>query len=173
MSQSVLEYFLHFSENNINKVIFLSISSDCTKIKNQLQLFSMDTLQVSDYFKIPDYIKTDNDLKNWLQTEYNTKEINLFKGLFENYDPNAINYFGNYVHPKVKRLIGYYDTWKQIKCYRNLLAHPQEKVNEPALKMACEAILSDEFVHRIEGVVFWLVPLLPQQQQELIDRQNF
>ena len=73
----------HFSENNINKVIFLSISSDCTKIKNQLQLFSMDTLQVSDYFKIPDYIKTDNDLKNWLQTEYNTKEINLFKGLFE------------------------------------------------------------------------------------------
>ena len=39
--------------------------------------------------------------------------------------------------------------------------------------MACEAILSDEFVHRIEGVVFWLVPLLPQQQQELIDRQNF
>ena len=163
----------HFSENNINKVIFLSISSDCTKIKNQLQLFSMDTLQVSDYFKIPDYIKTDNDLKNWLQTEYNTKEINLFKGLFENYDPNAINYFGNYVHPKVKRLIGYYDTWKQIKCYRNLLAHPQEKVNERALKMACEAILSDEFVHRIERVVFWLVPLLPQQQQELIDRQNF
>lgn len=56
---------------------------------------------------------------------------------------------------------------------QKLLAHPQEKVNERALKMACEAILSDEFVHRIEGVVFWLVPLLPQQQQELIDRQNF
>lgn len=42
----------------------------------------MDTLQITNEFKIPDHIKTDNDLKNWLQTECNTKEIHLFNDVF-------------------------------------------------------------------------------------------
>ena len=132
---------------------------------NRLQIFSMDILRVVKKLEIPDYIKTDTDLKNWLQAEYNTKEIHLFKGVFEKYDPNVIDYFGNYIHPRVKRIISMADTWDQIKCYRNLLAHPQEKVNERALKMACEALLSEEFMHRIEGVTLWLLSLLPAQRQ--------
>lgn len=163
----------HFSENNINKVIFLSISSNCSKPMNKLQVFSMDTLQITDRPKIPDHIKTDIDLKNWLQVNYNTKEIHFFKGAFEKYDPNIIDYFGNYIHPRVKQIIGHDDIWDRIKNYRNLLAHPQEKVNERALKMACEALLSEEFIHRIEGISLWLLLLLPSQQQELIDRLNF
>ena len=82
-------------------------------------------------------------------------------------------YFGNYIHPRVKQIIGHDDIWDRIKNYRNLLAHPQEKVNERALKMACEALLSEEFMHRIEGISLWLLLLLPSQQQELIDRLNF
>ena len=62
------------------------------------------------------------------------------------------------------------DTWDQIKCYRNLLAHPQEKINERALKMACETLLSEEFIRRIEGISLWLLSLPPAQQQELVDR---
>ena len=73
---------------------------------NKLQVFSMDTLQITNEFKIPDHIKTDNDLKNWLQTECNTKEIHLFNDVFEKYDPNIIDYFGNYIHPRVKQIIG-------------------------------------------------------------------
>ena len=163
----------HYSEDNVNKVVFLSISSDCSKAMNRLQIFSMDILRVVKKLEIPDYIKTDTDLKNWLQAEYNTKEIHLFKGVFEKYDPNVIDYFGNYIHPRVKRIIGHDDIWDRIKCYRNLLAHPQEKVNEQALKMACETFLSEEFIRRIEGISLWLLLLPPSQQQELIDRLNF
>lgn len=163
----------HYPEDNVNKVVFLSISSDCSKTMNKLQVFSMDTLQITNEFKIPDHIKTDNDLKNWLQTECNTKEIHLFNDVFEKYDPNIIDYFGNYIHPRVKQIIGHDDIWDRIKNYRNLLAHSQEKVNERALKMACEALLSEEFMHRIEGISLWLLLLLPSQQQELIDRLNF
>ena len=137
---------------------------------NRLQIFSMDILRVVKKLEIPDYIKTDTDLKNWLQAEYNTKEIHLFKGVFEKYDPNVIDYFGNYIHPRVKRIISMADTWDQIKCYRNLLAHPQEKINERALKMACETLLSEEFIRRIEGISLWLLSLPPAQQQELVDR---
>lgn len=160
----------YFSENNINKVIFLSISSNCTKPMNKLQIFSMDTLQITDEPQIPDHIKTDIDLKNWLQIKCNTKELHLFKGVFEKYDPNIIDYFGNYIHPRVKRIIGHDDIWNRIKCYRNLLAHPQEKINEQALKMACETFLSEKFIRRIEGVTLWLLSLLPPQRQELVDR---
>lgn len=160
----------HYSEDNVNKVVFLSISSDCSKAMNRLQIFSMDILRGVKKLEIPDYIKTDTDLKNWLQAEYNTKEIHLFKGVFEKYDPNVIDYFGNYIHPRVKRIISMADTWDQIKCYRNLLAHPQEKINERALKMACETLLSEEFIRRIEGISLWLLSLPPAQQQELVDR---
>ena len=160
----------HYSEDNVNKVVFLSISSDCSKAMNRLQIFSMDILRVVKKLEIPDYIKTDTDLKNWLQAEYNTKEIHLFKGVFEKYDPNVIDYFGNYIHPRVKRIISMADTWDQIKYYRNLLAHPQEKINERALKMACETLLSEEFIRRIEGISLWLLSLPPAQQQELVDR---
>ena len=160
----------HYSEDNVNKVVFLSISSDCSKAMNRLQIFSMDILRGVKKLEIPDYIKTDTDLKNWLQAEYNTKEIHLFKGVFEKYDPNVIDYFGNYIHTRVKRIISMADTWDQIKCYRNLLAHPQEKINERALKMACETLLSEEFIRRIEGISLWLLSLPPAQQQELVDR---
>ena len=160
----------HYSEDNVNKVVFLSISSDCSKAMNRLQIFSMDILRGVKKLEIPDYIKTDTDLKNWLQAEYNTKEIHLFKGVFEKYDPNVIDYFGNYIHPRVKRINSMADTWDQIKCYRNLLAHPQEKINERALKMACETLLSEEFIRRIEGISLWLLSLPPAQQQELVDR---
>ena len=160
----------HYSEDNVNKVVFLSISSDCSKAMNRLQIFSMDILRGVKKLEIPDYIKTDTDLKNWLQAEYNTKEIHLFKGVFEKYDPNVIDYFGNYIHPRVKRIISMADTWDQIKCYRNLLAHLQEKINERALKMACETLLSEEFIRRIEGISLWLLSLPPAQQQELVDR---
>ena len=51
----------HYPEDNVNKVVFLSISSDCSKTMNKLQVFSMDTLQITNEFKIPDHIKTDND----------------------------------------------------------------------------------------------------------------
>ena len=160
----------HYSKDNVNKVIFLPIFSNCSKPMNKLQVFSMDILQITGEPKIPDHIKTDIDLENWLQAEYNTKEIHLFKGVFEKYDPNVIDYFGNYIHPRVKRIISVADTWDQIKCYRNLLAHPQEKINERALKMACETLLSEEFIRRIEGISLWLLSLPPAQQQELVDR---
>ena len=160
----------YYSEDNVNKVIFLPISSNCSKPMNKLQVFSMDILQITDEPQIPGHIKTNIDLRNWLQIECNTKEIHLFKDIFEKYDPDAIDYFGNYIHPRVKRIIGHDDIWDRIKCYRNLLAHPQEKVNEQALKMACETFLSEEFIRRIEGITFWLLSLPPAQQQELVDR---
>ena len=89
--------------------------------------------------------------KNGCVPNFKYQHLTFFiNGVFDNYDPDDINYFGNYIHPKVKQLLGNKDTWKQIKNYRNLFAHPHEKINERALKMVCEIITSDKFIHSIE-----------------------
>ena len=52
--------------------------------------------------KIPLNIKTGNELQEWLSTKLQVSHWDFFnKELFENYDPNFIGYFGNYVHPKL------------------------------------------------------------------------
>lgn len=70
----------------------------------------------------------------------------------------------------IENIVGKFKHDLQELDYRNLLAHPQEKINERALKMACETLLSEEFIRRIEGISLWLLSLPPAQQQELVDR---
>lgn len=70
---------------------------------------------------------------------------------------------------KLKKIIGNEELWQQIKTYRNLLAHPQEKLNEKVLRAVCDILTTESFVENIEKVVFLLLPLLPKERQAFVD----
>ena len=158
-----------FCEGSSNRIVYMPIKSITESTKRKIRIFYMDTL-LTQFKDMPPALKNEDDLQKWLRSKFQISTFNFFiNGVFDNYDPDDINYFGNYIHPKVKQLLGNKDTWKQIKNYRNLFAHPHEKINERALKMVCEIITSDKFIHSIEKVVFLLLPLLPVERQNFID----
>lgn len=158
-----------FCEGSSNRIVYIPIKSITESTKRKIRIFYMDTL-LTQFKDMPPALKNEDDLQKWLRSKFQISTFNFFiNGVFDNYDPDDINYFGNYIHPKVKQLLGNKDTWKQIKNYRNLFAHPHEKINERALKMVCEIITSDKFIHSIEKVVFLLLPLLPVERQNFID----
>ena len=70
------------------------------KVGRNAEVFYTDTLEKSKE-RIPPNIKTGNELQEWLSTELQVSHWDFFyKELFEDYDPNFIGYFGNYIHPK-------------------------------------------------------------------------
>lgn len=162
-----------FHQNDVIRTVYLPIVLNdlkkSTKVGRNAEVFYTDTLEKSKE-RIPPNIKTGNELQEWLSTELQVSHWDFFnKELFEDYDPNFIGYFGNYVHPKLKKIIGNEELWQQIKTYRNLLAHPQEKLNEKVLIAVCDILTSESFVENIEKVVFLLLPLLPKERQAFVD----
>lgn len=158
-----------FCENSLNRIVYIPIKSIASANERKIRVFFMDTL-LTRFYDIPSALKNKDELQKWLISEFQISKFNFFiNGVLDNYNPDDINYFGNYIHPKIKQLLGRKDTWKQIKNFRNLFAHPHEKVNERALKMVCEIMTSDEFILSIEKVVFLLLPLLPIERQEFVD----
>ena len=158
-----------FCENSLNRIVYIPIKSIASANERKIRVFFMDTL-LTRFYDIPSALKNEDELQKWLISKFKISKFNFFiNGVFDNYNPDDINYFGNYIHPKIKQLLGSKDTWKQIKNFRNLFAHPHEKVNERALKMVCEIMTSDEFILSIEKVVFLLLPLLPIERQEFVD----
>ena len=158
-----------FCENSLNRIVYIPIKSIASANGRKIRVFYMDTL-LTHFYDIPSALKNEDELQKWLISKFQISKFNFFiNGVFDNYNPDDINYFGNYIHPKIKQLLGCKDTWKQIRNFRNLFAHPHEKVNERALKMVCEIMTSDEFILSIEKVVFLLLPLLPIERQEFVD----
>ena len=158
-----------FCENSLNRIVYIPIKSIASANGRKIRVFYMDTL-LTHFYDIPSALKNEDELQKWLISKFQISKFNFFiNGVFDNYNPDDINYFGNYIHPKIKQLLGRKDTWKQIRNFRNLFAHPHEKVNERALKMVCEIMTSDEFILSIEKVVFLLLPLLPIERQEFVD----
>ena len=158
-----------FCENSLNRIVYIPIKSIASANERKIRVFFMDT-SLTRFYDIPSALKNEDELQKWLISKFKISKFNFFiNGVFDNYNPDDINYFGNYIHPKIKQLLGSKDTWKQIKNFRNLFAHPHEKVNERALKMVCEIMISDEFILSIEKVVFLLLPLLPIERQEFVD----
>ena len=158
-----------FCENSLNRIVYIPIKSIASANGRKIRVFYMDTL-LTHFYDIPSALKNEDELQKWLISKFQISKFNFFiNGVFDNYNPDDINYFGNYIHPKIKQLLGRKDIWKQIRNFRNLFAHPHEKVNERALKMVCEIMTSDEFILSIEKVVFLLLPLLPIERQEFVD----
>lgn len=107
-----------------------------------------------------------DELKIKLQNELACGDnIFLFVNNFLHFDPDCVNYFGNYIHPKVKDIMGHREEWEQIQALRNRLAHPHEGVSELDLKRACDLLCEKRFIQDIEALVFLLSPLLPEECQ--------
>lgn len=114
---------------------------------------------------IPTNLKAD-ELKPKLQNIIKYQdELHISEDIFFNYDPDYVNYFGNYIHKAIKQQMGHKEEWIQIKTLRNRLAHPHEGISEPNLKKACDILCTEEFIEDIEALVFLLSPLLPRDQQ--------
>lgn len=163
-----------FRENNINRIIYLPLKTNKNNKQSELTkdytVFYTDTFITTPKKHIPQFVKNGNDLQKWFLSQLQISNFDLFnENLFDNYDSNCIGYLGNYIHPKMKALVGNTSYWHQVQIYRNLLAHPQEKLNEKVLIDACKIISSEKFIRPIEKVVFLLSPLLPEERQSFID----
>ena len=105
-------------------------------------------------------------LKSMLQNELNCGEnICIFEKTFLEYNSDYIDYFGNYIHQKVKDKMGHEKEWAEIRVLRNRLAHPHEGISERNLKRACDILCAKEFIEDIEALAFLLSPLLPKERQ--------
>lgn len=105
-------------------------------------------------------------LRTKLQNELGCSDnMSLSEKHFLEFDSDSVNYFGNYIHQKVKDKMGHREEWKQIKALRNRLAHPHEGISEPDLKKACDVLCEKSFIEDIEALVFLLSPLLPEERQ--------
>lgn len=134
-----------------------------------------------EYYRIKKFIpatseKCDRFLRKNLCYEELKKEIQSFCGcddfiLYEKnyteFDPDNINYFGNYIHDQIKKIMRHQEEWKKIKVLRNRLAHPHEGISELDLRRVCKILCSSDFILDIEALVFLLSPL------SLEDRQSY
>lgn len=110
------------------------------------------------------------ELKQNLQKLFGCdNNICLFDNNYFSYDPNDVNYFGNYIHEKVKNIMGHKKVWDQIRILRNRLAHPHEGLSETDLKNACNILCAQDFINDLESLVFLMSPLKPDDIQSFCD----
>lgn len=99
------------------------------------------------------------NLKQQIQKWTDHDDIRVYENTYLTFDTENIDYFGNYIHQKIKNKMAHIAEWNQIKIIRNRLAHPHEGISEKDLKRVCEILCSKEFVEDIEALVFFLSPL--------------
>ena len=110
------------------------------------------------------------ELKQKLQSFFGCgSDICIYENNYISFDHNDVNYFGNYIHEKIKDIMGYRDAWGQIQILRNRLAHPHEGLSEKDLKNACNILCKQDFISDLEALVFLLSPLTLDDIQSFCD----
>ena len=88
-----------FCEGSSNRIVYMPIKSITESTKRKIRIFYMDTL-LTQFKDMPPALKNEDDLQKWLRSKFQISTFNFFiNGVFDNYDPDDINYFGNYIHP--------------------------------------------------------------------------
>lgn len=152
----------------IEYIVYMSVNEHDEKNNRycKLYIFNPSTRERRSMGKRVDMNIGIDILRSMIQNELNCGEnIFIFEKCFLEFNSDYIDYFGNYIHQKVKEKMGYEEKWAEIRTLRNRLAHPHEGISEKNLKRACDILCAKNFFEDMEALVFLLSPLLPKERQ--------
>jgi hypothetical protein len=147
----------------INKVAYRSVMTDESKLKIRIYDIRTGKCELKDW--ITDEEKLKKNLECWMECE----EIRLYLTDAKNFESNCVTYYGNYIHDKVKAIIGHKAEWNTIQCHRNRLAHPHHVTSWKNLEEVCRVLCDKTFMEDMEAAAFLLSPLTPAEQQQFCD----
>jgi hypothetical protein len=147
----------------INKVAYRVVTPTESKLK--IRIYDTRTGE----YKAENWVTDEAGLQKKLENLLDCKDILISSAAVKDIDWNRVTYCGNYIHDKIKDLIGHENEWNAIRWHRNRLAHPNHVTSWKNLEDACELLCDTSFIEDMEAVTFLLSPLTPEELQQFCD----